>query len=328
MTSSVTIKLNVKDAPSAVLKDENTLQTSWVANPYINAATSSNTRKAYRCDIQHFENWGGTLPATAESIAAYLKAYAARLNHRTLARRLIALKHWHNYQGFNDPTSHPAIQKTIKGITRLHGKPKVKAYPLTLKDLKKIISHLSQSKSLAASRDSALLQMGFLGAFRRSELVQICVEHLEWKEEGIDVLIPGSKTDQEHAGQYAALPYGNQKLCPIVALKNWLELSTIQKGPIFRELKKGGILKDKPLTAYSVNLILRKRAAECGLIITGRLSSHSLRRGLATSASLSGANLAAIMRQGRWKQVNTVMEYIEASERFRDNAASKLLEEG
>jgi hypothetical protein len=27
------------------------------------------------------------------------------------------------------------------------------------------------------------------------------------------------------------------------------------------------------------------------------------------------------MRQGRWKHVNTVIEYIEAAQRFEDNAA-------
>jgi hypothetical protein len=31
------------------------------------------------------------------------------------------------------------------------------------------------------------------------------------------------------------------------------------------------------------------------------------------------------MRAGRWKQVNTVMEYIEAGERFSDNAAKQIL---
>lgn len=31
------------------------------------------------------------------------------------------------------------------------------------------------------------------------------------------------------------------------------------------------------------------------------------------------------MRAGRWKQVNTMMEYIEASERFTENAAANVL---
>src|SRR5262245_20384177 len=105
--------------------------TNWISNPYIKAATSDNTRKAYRSDIKHYEQWGGLLPATPEKIIQYLQDYAARLNSRTLSRRLIAIKHWHTYQGFPDPTSHPLITKTMTGIMRIHGKPKEKTPPLS-----------------------------------------------------------------------------------------------------------------------------------------------------------------------------------------------------
>lgn len=299
---------------------------NWVSNPYITAATSNNTRKAYRSDLKHYEIWGGKLPATPELIAAYLQYYAPRLNARTLARRLTALKQWHRYQGFPDPTQHPAIQKTMIGITRVHGKPKKKAHPLSVEDLLRIVRYLRQSNSFSALRDNALLQVGFFGAFRRSELVKIEVEHLEWKEQGVEILIPNSKTDQIHQGQYCALPYGNGLLCPVSALKEWLRVSDIKHGAVFREIKKGEKLKESALAPLSVNYILKKHAEACGLSCVDQLSSHSLRRGLASNASSLGANLAAIMRQGRWKQVNTVMEYIEASERFTENAALKVLQ--
>jgi site-specific recombinase XerD len=99
-------------------------------NPYIIAATSENTRKAYQVDIRHFESWGGQLPTTTETIITYLQVFAAQLSPRTLARRLTALKNWHTYQSFPDPTQHPAVHKTLAGITRTHGKPKDKARPL------------------------------------------------------------------------------------------------------------------------------------------------------------------------------------------------------
>ncbi len=308
----------------AVLRNE--LAQSWVNNPYIKAASSDNTRIAYRNDIHHFEiSWGGKLPATSEAIVHYLQAYAEKLNARTLARRLIALKHWHTYQGFSDPTLHPAVQKTMTGIARIHGKPKEKAHPLSTDDLLKIVRYLHEENTLAAIRDNALLQIGFFGAFRRSELVQIQVEHLNWKEEGIDILIPHSKTDQTHEGQYCAIPYGKGLLCPVTALKNWLELSGIKQGAVFREIKRGERLKENALSPISVNLILKKRAEGCMIPHAQKLSGHSLRRGLATSAAQAGANIATIMRQGRWKQVNTVMEYVDAKDRFSDNPALSIL---
>jgi hypothetical protein len=51
-----------------------------------------------------------------------------------------------------------------------------------------------------------------------------------------------------------------------------------------------------------------------------------MRRGLATTASRDGVSIPAIMRQGRWKQVGTVMEYIEAAQRFEENAAGQILQ--
>ncbi|MBV8802856.1 MAG: site-specific integrase, partial [Gammaproteobacteria bacterium] len=144
--------------------------THWVTNPYIAAATSENTRKAYRSDIRHFEQWGGKLPATPELLIMYLQHFAALLNPRTLRRRLIAIKHWHTYQHFSDPTLNPIVLKTIIGIMRIHSKPKKKARPLSPLDLQVIIEKLHSNNCLIAQRDNALLQIGFFGALRRSEI--------------------------------------------------------------------------------------------------------------------------------------------------------------
>ena len=44
-------------------------------------------------------------------------------------------------------------------------------------------------------------------------------------------------------------------------------------------------------------------------------------------ASQKGASLKAIMRQGRWQHVSTVLGYIEEGQRFEDNAAATVLED-
>lgn len=304
---------------------QSTLQKNGLTNPYISLATSDNTRKAYQHDIRHYESSGGKLPATPSMIASYLESFAAILNPRTLARRLIALRHWHIYQGFPDPTTHPAIKKTMTGILRIHGKPKEKARAITPDELARIHVQLVNQNTLAATRDDALLQIGFFGALRRSELVAIHYEHIAWDKDGIEILLPVSKTDQTHEGQHCVIPYGNTALCPILALKAWLERSQIKSGAIFRRITRGDQLGQDALTPLSINLILKKNADAAGVADTETLSSHSLRRGLATSAARAGAPLQAIMRAGRWKQTNTVMEYIEASARFTENAAACVL---
>lgn len=297
-----------------------------ISNRYQIAATSDNTRRAYQADIRHYERWGGKLPATSETILRYLHAFAEKLNPRTLSRHITALKQWHSYQGFPDPTSAPIISKTLTGITRIHGKPKEKAPPLLPEHLIKISDYLSTQSSLAASRDNALLQLGFLGAFRRSELVVISVEDINWHSEGIEILIPKSKTDQLNAGQYCVIPHGNEQLCAVRALKIWLDKAAITEGYIFRRIHRGNILSQLNILPDSVNEIVKKCAHSAGIENGNDFSSHSLRRGLATTASRNGVSLPAIMRQGRWKQVNTVMEYIEAAKRFEENAAGEVLD--
>lgn len=299
---------------------------SWVANPYLTAATSDNTRRAYRSDIKHFEQSGGVLPTTPEQIIYYLQNFADKLNSRTLSRRLIALKHWHQYQGFSDPTSHPLVTKTMIGITRIHGKPKTKAPALSPADLHKMVEALLEKTSLLAVRDNAILQIGFFGALRRSEIVNIQYEHINWQSDGIEILLPTSKTDQTHEGQYCVVPYGNNVLCPVKALENWLIRSHIKEGMIFRRIMQNKIVDNNPLTPLSIQHIIKRAAHLAKLPNADNITPHSLRRGLATSAARANASVQTIMRAGRWKQVNTVMEYIEASERFSENAAKNVLQ--
>lgn len=294
-------------------------------NRYIEAATTNNTRIAYRSDIRHFERWGGLLPASSESIVEYLHQHADKLNSRTLERRLIALRNWHKYQAFPDPTDNPLVKKTLRGIKNIHGQPKDKAPGLTLDQLALMAQHLKAQNTLVACRNNALLQVSFFGAFRRSELIGIQFEHLKVVPEGCEIIIPRSKTDQTGEGLICALPYGNDTLCPVTALKEWLEKSQIKEGPIFRRIDKQGILSSKGFLSRTVCLIIKSVAKECNIPNADKFSGHSLRRGFATSASQQNAPMHSIMRQGRWRHQGTVLGYIEEGNRFNENAASILL---
>jgi integrase len=292
---------------------------------YMVAATSQNTRKAYRHDIQHFMTWGGLLPATPETIVNYLQHHAETLNPRTLTRRLTALKNWHVFQGFSDPTHHPFIRKTLTGIYNMHGRPKEKAPALIVEQLTQITNHLKQQDTLHAFRNNALLQVGFCGALRRSELVNIQCEHITFVPEGMTIIIPRSKTDQSGEGQVCAIPYGDESLCAVTALKNWCEKAGIHSGFVFRSINRHQQVSDVPLTPRSINLLIKSVAIECKLPDAERFSGHSLRRGFATCASKSGASFVTIMRHGRWRHEGTVLGYIEEGQQFEDNAISIIL---
>ncbi|BFM09247.1 hypothetical protein [Halioxenophilus aromaticivorans] len=176
-------------------------QGSEALRHYLQAATSDNTRKAYRSAIRQFEKWGGRLPTDRDTVVRYLLARAESLNSRTLDLHLTAIGQWHYYQGIVDPVKDPLVRKTMEGIRRTHGQPKRKAKALRLEHIAQMVNylrHLPDSKK--KQRDIAVLLTGFFGAFRRSELVAIQVSDLVWEPEGLIIRLPRSKTDQQATG--------------------------------------------------------------------------------------------------------------------------------
>lgn len=322
-TFPLSVLRNKKNNLEEAKQDLSLLNTQ--AQHYLHAATSYNTRKAYQADVRHFIAWGGLLPTTPDVLIHYLTNQAPRLNARTLTRRLTALKHWHVYQGFTDPTAHPTVRKTLTGIKQVHGQPKDKALPFTVETLSTLTTYLQNKDQLIHWRNNALLQMGFFGAFRRSELANIQLEQIRFVPEGMEILIPRSKTDQAGEGQTCAIPYGNQALCAVTAVKAWLEKSQLAEGALFRRLTKKGTITKDALQASHINRIIQSLVQVCQLPEAEKYSSHSLRRGFATTASQKGAPFGAIMRQGRWRHEGTVLGYIEEGKRFEANAVNYIL---
>lgn len=295
-------------------------------NRYIHMATADNTRRTYRAAIRSFERWGGRLPTQPATLAAYLSDQAAALNPRTLDVYLTALGRWHQTQGLRDPARDPGVRKTLEGIRRVHGRPKRQARALRLEHMAAFLKALQQQPdSLKKHRDWALLQVGFFGAFRRSELVAIEVKDMTWELEGIVVTLPHSKTDQQGDGLTRALPRGNGPVCPVRALDNWLKHAGIHEGPIFRAVNRWDQLQPHALSGGSVNRVLKILGKTCGLDFAPTLSSHSFRRGLSTAAARAKVDFAQIKRQGGWKHDATVRGYIEDGEQFRENAANSLI---
>ncbi len=288
-------------------------------------ATSDNTRRAYRSAIKHFLSWGGVLPADEPTMIRYLLAYAETLNPRTLALRLTALSQWHLSQGFPDPASTLTVRKTLKGLSRRHGVPKKKAKALPLDALEAIVSCLAKRDTLKAKRDNALLQLAFFGGFRRSEVAALQLDYVQWEAQGITLTLPRSKTDQSGDGITKAIPYGDGVCCPAKALRIWLAAAGITAGPLFRRVDKWETVGAQALNAASVNTILSESAKLAHLDYVPELSSHSLRRGMATSAHRAGADFKDIKRQGGWRHDGTVQAYIEEASQFEGNAAGAIL---
>lgn len=295
-------------------------------NHYIHAATSDNTRRAYRADIEHFLASGFSLPATAEMIESYLRKSARDNNPRTLTRRMTAIRQWHKLKGEGDPTDNPLVQKTLRGIKRLHGAPKKQAQALRLEDLDKISANLSANDSLICSRNRALILVGFFGALRRSEIVSLRWEDISFERDGMVLHLAHTKTDQVGDGQTCVIPFGPGGRCPVQALIDWRAKSGLWEGHVFRGLSKTGSVYKKPISAHHLNRLIQSIIKEVGLPNPELYSAHSLRRGFATESSRLGASMPAIQKHGRWKTTKTVVEYVEAGRRFEDSAVKVLFD--
>ena len=176
---------------------------------------------------------------------------------------------------------------------------------------------------LKGLRDQALLLLGFAGAFRRSELVALDVADLEETEEGMRVAIRRSKTDQEGKGEIIAIVRGSVN-CPVKAVKNWLQATSITEGSLFRSVTKGGRVGNSRLTDKSVAGIIKTYARRLGLN-EADFSGHSLRSGFLTSAARRGASVFKMRDVSRHKSMDVLQSYIRDAELFRDHAGAGLL---
>lgn len=295
---------------------------------YLQATLSDNTRKTYRSALLQFERAGGRLPCDRDSLVRYILVKAGELSTRSLDLHITAIRQWHQQQGLADPAADPMVQRTLEGVRRVHGRPPRKARALTLKQLGELLAAANaQEHPLRALRDRALLLIAFMGAFRRSELVAIRVEDIQFEADGMLIHLPRSKTDQDGQGLVRAIPAGSGSVCPAIALKEWLNATNIESGAVFRAMNRWGQLSEKPLNAASINELLKKLASSAGLENVPEFSSHSFRRGMSTAAARAGVSFELIRKQGGWRHDGTVRGYIEEGQQLQDNAAHTLLEE-
>jgi integrase len=252
---------------------------------YVRDSLADNTRRAYQGDLRHFETWGGSLPASPETVAAYLAAHAHHLSVATLVRRVASLSKAHQASGLSNPIRSELVRATLRGIKRKQACIQQQAKPLLRDDLFFVLD--AMGNQLKDMRDRALLLIGFAAALRRSELVALDVADVEHVRRGVVLHLRRSKTDYDGRGHKVAIPYGRSRWCPMALLDAWLSASSIADGAIFRPVDRHGRVRNVRLSGEAVSIVVRERITAAGLDSAG-YTGHSLRAGLATSAAQAG----------------------------------------
>ena len=300
-----------------LITDIKSLELETIKN--LRNSKSENTLRAYQSDYNDFslfcsKNGFQAMPTQPKILALYITHLSSYSKYSTLKRRLASISILHKTKGHYIDTKHPIIMENLMGIKRTNGSNQKGKKPLLINDLKVLIKAIDHSneKDIRKIRDRALLLIGFSGGFRRSELVDIEYEDVEFVREGVKIFVKRSKTDQSGEGLIKAIPYfDNENFCPVKSLNKWFVKAQLMGGKIFD-------ISDK-----SVALIIKKYANYAGLD-ANRYAGHSLRSGFATSTAESGAEERNIMAMTGHKSTEMVRRYIKEANLFKNNALNKI----
>jgi integrase len=297
---------------------------------YAENATSGATRIAYESDWRAWvafctERGACPLPGHPGVVAAFLSAQAdAGRKASSIGRSAASIAYHHKQAGIDpSPTAMAGVKAVMKGIRRTLGTTPTKKHAATADIVMRMLAQCGDN--LIGKRDRALIAIGMAGAFRRSELIALTTDDIEVTKEGLLITIRRSKGDQEGAGQVVSLPHGHH-IRPVEALTSWLDSAGITEsgGVLFKPIKLGGRIVDKPMRGSDVARVVKKLVGRAGLDRTV-FSAHSLRSGFLSSAAEHNASVWKMQEQSRHRSLDTLSGYVRSKNRFQQHAGSGFL---
>lgn len=322
---------------------------------YGKSTLADRTRKAYAIEYEHFRVWAErmvlpSMPPDVPTVAMYLAALAdghvevrwvdtagrqrsskMAYKYSSIQKSYQGIVHHIRLGGHDWPMAIPAITQVMHGIKYRKGDTRKRVAPLEIADLRKVLGvmHERRFEDLTIIRDRAILSLGFFTAMRQGEIVALKVDDLEFTPTGLIVTIRRSKTDQFAQGDTVGIhPQKDPRVCPIVLLKRYLEVSGRKPGlPLFSRIdSRSDCMGNKPLIPDVIANIVKQYTEKAGLDYE-RFAGHSLRAGFVTTAAAKGVTLHNIMRQTRHKSERVAMTYIRPATVFRNNPTAGLGDE-
>ncbi|KMO39362.1 tyrosine-type recombinase/integrase [Methylobacterium aquaticum] len=299
-------------------------------------AFADNTVRAFAADSRIFAAWcretGRTmLPATPETIAAFIDAQAETKSRATVERYRSSIAALHKAAGLPNPCADEIVRLAVKRMNRTKGRRQKQAEPLNRTSIDRMlaakaterlhrrVSEGEQETPLIALRNTALVAVAYDTLLRRSELVSLEIGDLERGADGSGtVLVRRSKADQEGEG---AIKY----LAPdtMAHVEAWLTAAGLESGPLFRPLTKSGKVGARSLGDQDVARVFRNLATTAGLKLPRLPSGHSTRVGATQDMFAAGFELLEVMQAGSWKTPAMPARYGERL-RAQRGAARKL----
>lgn len=270
--------------------------------------------RAYYSDVQVFVDWcegAGRVafPASVDTVCHFLEAQGRDKAASTVQRRLYAIRKAHRLLELPDPTRHEDINLSLRRVRRARATRPRQARGLTRDYLETFIE--SEPDTLWGLRNKAMLSLGYELLARRSELIALRSNDLEFRDDGtLQVIVRRSKTDQYGQGRIA---FTSRDTARRVA--EWLEWRGEGISFLFCPIYQGKPI-DRDLSTTTVKHMIKAAAIRAGFDQSdvADFSGHSLRVGAAQDLLKMGFNTSAIMRAGGWKSVNVLARYLEKAE--------------
>ena len=297
---------------------------------------ADNTLKVYLKTLKYVQQDSLAFPMSEQDLAMYIdhlfnksttddKGNIHKLRPSTIAQRIAAISKLHEWLELPNPNT-----KRVRQVyrNRLHdwsmqGNRQRQAQALLKEDVLALLEavHGSDKKQL---RDTAMLLIGYSGAFRRSELCNMTVENLEFDKHGLVIHLPVTKTKKFGDKKRIVAEPEDSEVCPVRMLRAWLKKARIESGAVWRGIDKEGSINDKQLTTHGFNYVLKQLADSAGLE-PEKISGHSLRSGVCTQLAIDGVPTYKIQRLGGWANLHMLHDrYLRDVEMVTDNAASQL----
>ena len=302
------------------------------AEEYASDALAPATRRLYVGEWRAFVSFcslfgAAPLPAHPDTVRLYLAHMADRGRRPAgIDVALAAISHAHTRQGLKSPRSDRGVLETRSGIRRRLGVAQQPKGAMTTADLRAIVEAMPATP--IGIRDRALLLLGWVGAFRPSELAALLIADLSFQPQPnaapkLRVSVRRSKTDQEGRGLYKWIPpASDETVCPVRATMAWLEVLSREAGPLFPGHRRNG-WSEKPLCRRDVARRV-KRGSTRAQLDAAPLSGASLRSGFVTAAVGAGKPIALIMAQTGHRRAETLIRYVRGAA-LQSTAAEGLL---
>lgn len=295
------------------------------AKEYARQSKSPATLRAYKAIWRIFTAWCearelSPLPASPETVVAYIADQADHIKPVTLKKHLAAVSSIHKLRGYDSPVQSEPVRLTMAGLRRVKGVASKPKRALRVEHVRKMVETMPDD--LVGVRDRAIILVGIVTGMRRSEIVSLDVSDLTFEPEGVVLTIRKSKRDQEGRGRQVAVLLGrHEATCPVRAVRRWLSESELKVGPLFVRLDPAGARQR--LAGKAVARIVKRAAARSGLDAT-MFAGHSLRRGFASETARAGASERSIARTTGHRSLTVLRGYVEAGTIFEDAAAKHL----